>query len=238
MRTDKIYSLVLKLAPGLILATFLAQAYLSRGLQRWLHPEPLEVTQTYRMDKKVASVLRATACLSGFKVLVGHAFWIKVLQYYGDATNSADRYSKLYDYCSLASDLNPRFTAPYTLGGAALMFHLKRMDEAIKLLAKGINSNPQDVSLKLMMASIAYQNSEQYDKVVPILEAEILRGDAPFMMINILANAYEKAGRYQDSARLWQKILKETDKDDVRIQAAQKLQALQEHLKSGKFHKP
>ena len=233
-----LYTQLVKLLPGMALAMFLIQAYYATYLQVWLHPEPLGVTQTYRMDKRVSSVLRATAYLSGCKVLVGHAFWIKVLQYYGDATNSKDRYSKLYDYCSLASDLNPTFLAPYTLGAAALTFHLHRPDEAVRLLTKGINSNPRDVSLKLLMASIAYENSEQYDKVVPILESQILTGDAPYMMVNILANAYEKAGRYQDAVQLWQRILRQTDKDDVRIQAAHKLQALQEFMRAGKHPKP
>jgi tetratricopeptide (TPR) repeat protein len=209
-----------------LLTLFAAQAVLTERLGHWVRPESLEASQTLRMDKRVASTLRALGFLSGYKVLVGHAFWIKVIQYYGDAENSLDRYSKLYDYCSLASDLNPKFVSIYTLGAAALAFHLKRMDEAARLLQKGINSNPKDVRLKLMYASIAYQNTQEFEKVIPFLEAQIYRGDAPYMMVNILANTYEKVGRYGDSIKVWQKIMRDADADDVRIQAAQKLQTL------------
>ncbi len=168
---------------GLILAAlFLCQAILSGQIGAMGPPRGwnFDASQTLRMDKNVASVMRAVAFLSGYKVLVGHAFWIKVIQYYGDASNSLDRYSKLYDYCSLASDLNPKFISIYTFGAAALDFHLKRRDEAVRLLQKGINSNPNDVRLKLMLASIAYQNTEEYDLVIPFLEAqEANRPDAP-----------------------------------------------------------
>lgn len=217
-----------------LIPLFLLQAVLSNRLAAWLHPEPVEVSQTQRMDKKVASVLRAIGFLSGYRVLVGHVFWIKVLQYYGDSDNAGDRYSKLYDYCSLASDLNPKFTAPYTFGGAVLAFQLKRQDEAIRLLQKGINSNPGEMRLKLMLAALAYQNLEQYDKVIPFLEAQILRGDAPYMLINILANTYSKVGRYDDAIRLFKKIIHETDSQETRIEAAQKLQEIYTLAKSAK----
>jgi pentatricopeptide repeat protein len=217
----------------LLIPLFLTQAMLSNRLAAWVHPEEAEASQTLRMDKKVASVLRAIGFLSGYRVLVGHVFWIKVLQYYGDSDNAGDRYSKLYDYCSLASDLNPKFTAPYTFGGATLAFQLKRQDEAIRLLQKGINSNPGEIRLKLMLAALVYQNLQEYDKVIPFLEAQVMRGDAPYMLINILANTYSKVGRYEDAIRLFKKIIRETDSPETRIQAAQKLQEIYNITRSG-----
>jgi tetratricopeptide (TPR) repeat protein len=230
-----LYDHLLKWGPFLAVLAFLSQGLLSTRLSRWVHPESFEAPKVQRVDKKVVSTLRAVAYLSGYKVLVGHAFWIKVIQYYGDASNSLDRYSKLYDYCSLASDLNPRFVPIYTFGAAALAFHVKRVEQAEKLLQKGILSNPADVPLKLMYAAIAYQNTEQYHKVIPFLEAQIMRGDAPVMLINILANTYQKVGRNMDAIRLWKKILRDADTDEKKIEAAQKLQELYAITKGGKF---
>ncbi|HEY5037861.1 MAG TPA: hypothetical protein VIJ93_02200, partial [bacterium] len=171
----------------LIVACFVPQVLLTSRLSKWIHPEPFDV-KGLKVDTKVVSVLRAVGFLSGYKVLVGHAFWIKVIQYYADADNSLDRYSKLYDYCSLASDLNPRFIPVYTFGAAALAFHLKRIEQAEHLLQKGILSNPNETRLKLMYAAIAYQNTEKFQLVIPFLEQQIMRGDAPDMLANILAN--------------------------------------------------
>jgi len=138
----------------------------------------------------------------------------------------------MYDYCSLASDLNPRFVPIYTLGAAVLTFHVGRMDEAVRLLQKGILSNPMDTRLKLMLAALLYENAGQYDQVIRSLELEIQHGDAPTMLVNILANTYEKAGRLQNAIELWQKILKSSDSDVQRIEAAQKLQSLYARLKA------
>ncbi len=226
MKSASLYDRFLKWVPLFLVIAFTAQVFLSSNLEKWVHPDSFETTKTNKIDKKVASTLRAIAFLSGYKVLVGHAFWIKVIQYYGDGSNFGDSYSKLYDYCSLAADLNPQFIPIYTFGAAPLAFKFKRVDEAIRLLQKGIAANPNEVRLKLMYAAIAYQNTEKYGQVIPFLEAQIARGDAPIMLVNILANTYKKVGRYADAIRLWKQILKDTDSDVQRIVAAQKLQEL------------
>ena len=119
-----------------------------------------------------------------------------------------------------------------------MAFHLRRMDEAIRLLQKGINSNPKDQRLKLMLAAVSYQDSGEFDKAIPFLEAQIDQGDAPYMLITILANVYEKVGRYGDAIKLWQKILRESDQQEPRIRAGLKLQELYGLEKSGKKAKP
>lgn len=213
---------------------FPIQIFLSSRLQDWVHPTPFEASPVLRIDKKVSSSLRAVAFLTGYKVLVGHAFWIEVIQYYGDADNSLGRYAKLYDYCSLASDLNPQFISIYTYGAAALAFHLKRFDEAARLLEKGIKANPHAERLKYLLAAIGYQHIERDDLIIPALEEEVDRPDVPPMMVNILANTYQKVGRYQDAIRVWKKVLNEGDTDEQRITAAQKLQQLYSIIKNQK----
>jgi tetratricopeptide (TPR) repeat protein len=217
---------LLKWSLALIILFFTAQAILSNQLETWLHPETFAASKAQRMDKKVASTLRAVAFLGGFKVLAGHLFWIKVIQYYGDAENSITRYAKLYDYCVLASDLNPRFVSIYTYGAAALAFHLKRVDEATQLLEKGIKANPDAPRLKFLLAAIGFQNTDRYDLIIPALREEAGRPDAPTLLVNILANTYEKVGRFQEAIRLWQKVLREAATDEQRIVAGQKLQGL------------
>lgn len=213
-------------APMVLAVFFGFQAWMSERLMDWVHPRPYSTVKTHTMDPRVSSAVRALAHLTGYKILVGHSFWIHVAQYYGDSDNAADRYAKLYDYCSVASDLNPRLTTIYTFGAATLAFHLKRFEEAVHLLEKGIRANPEDIRLKLLLAAIGFQNAEDYEKFIPFLEAEILRQHAPTMLVNILANTYEKVGRYQDAIRLWRNILNFTDSNVQRIEAAQKLQEL------------
>jgi tetratricopeptide (TPR) repeat protein len=226
MNSHSFYERSLKWAPVLFLTLFLIQAFLSDRLEQWVHPIPFEASQTQQMDKNVSSTVRAAAFLTGYKVLIGHAFWIGVIQYYGDAANAATRFSNLYDYCSLASDLNPQFISIYTFGATALAFHLNRIDEAARLLEKGIAANPHAERLKYLLAAILYEHTEKYDFIIPVLEEEAGRPDAPPMMVNILANTYKKVGRYQDAIRVWKKVLQIGETDEQRIEAAQKLQEL------------
>jgi len=218
----------------LLAAVFLVQGWLGLRLDTWVHPQPFKNSEPHMavVDKKVSSTLRAVAYLTGTKVLIGHLFWIQVIQYYGDTANSADRYSKLYDYCSLASDLNPCFVTIYTFGAAALAFHLKRYDQAERLLQKGILSNPNDVRLKLLLASINYENSQNYATLIPFLEAQIDQGEAPTILVHILANTYQKLGKYDAAIALWQRCLKNSDLDSQRIEAAYYLQELYRLKKS------
>ncbi len=210
----------------MVAVLFVLQASLSTRLDRWVHPEPFTAVVTQKMDPRVSSAMRALAFLSGYKVLVGHIFWVQVALYYGDTDNAKDRYAKLYDFCSLASDLNPQLEGIYTFGASVLAFHVKRPEEAFRLLEKGIRANPTDQGLKLLYAAILYENAGQYDKVIPFLESQLLRPDAPTSLANILANSYKKAGRYGDSIKLWRRILAQTESDEVRVEAAKNLQEL------------
>jgi tetratricopeptide (TPR) repeat protein len=205
---------------------FFAQIWLSIHLEKWVHPEPFETSQSGTLDAKIVSPMRAAALLTGYKVLIGHVFWIQVIQYYGDGENGADHYAKLYDYCRLASDLNPQFIPVYTYGAAALAYQVHRLDEAVRLLQKGILANPQENRLKLMLAAIAYHSNADYNKEIPFLEFQIAQGNAPTMLVNILANTYMKAGRNEDAIRLWRRILTTTDSDAQKQEASQKLKEL------------
>ncbi len=216
---------------ALIPVLFVLQAYLSTRLHEWVHPTSFEASPVQRMDKTIASTLRAVAYLTGYKVLVGHVFWIQIIQYYGDDDNAATRWSQLYDDCSLASDLNPQFISIYTFGANALAFHLKRIDQAARLLEKGIKANPDAQRLKYLLAAIGYQNTNNDNLIIPVLEEEAGRPDAPPMLFNILANTYQRVGRYQDSIKVWQGVLKDGQTDELRILAAQKLQELYAILK-------
>ncbi len=218
-------------APAVLFVLFVSQAFLSSRLRDWVHPTSFQASPVQRMDKTIASTLRAVAYLTGTKVLVGHVFWIQVIQYYGDDDNAVTRWARLYDDCSLASDLNPQFISIYTFGANALAFHLKRIDQAARLLEKGIKANPDAQRLKYLLAAIGYRNTDNDKMIIPVLEEEASRPDAPPMLVNILANTYQKVGRYQDAVKIWQELLKDGDTDEKRIVAAQKLQELYAILK-------
>jgi len=181
---------------------------------------------------RVPSTVRAAASLTGFRVPAGHAFWLAVLQYYGDADHAAARYPLILDYCLLAADLNPHYTKIYEFGAGVLAFHVKRIDEAVLLLKQGMEANPQAVRLKLLMAAIAYQHTEDASKIIPLLEYQIQSGSRYPMLVKMLANTYLKAGRPHDAVELYRKAIRESEREDDRLQAVQNLEELYRRLRA------
>lgn len=199
-----------------------------RSMDGFLRPEKgTEVTfRAPAGEVRVPSTLRAAAFLGGLRLPASHLFWIQTLQYYGDYDNARDGYRLFYDYCRLTAELDPHFIKPYELGTAVLAFQVGRPQEAVELLRYGIALNPQVMRLKLLLAAVGYLNADRLDTVVPLLEDLVRSGDAPPMMVNILANTYQKLGRRQDAIRLWRWILAHSQKNEDRDIAARALERL------------
>lgn len=183
-------------------------------------------------EVRVPSTLRAVAYLSGFKIPVSHLFWIETLQYYGDFNNAPSRYPRMFEYCRITADLNPHFLKPYELGASVLAFQVHRPQEATELLLRGIEANPAAVRLKLLLAAIGYLNVDQYKSILPLLEGILQSGDAPPMMVNILANTYQKVGRWDDAVRVWRWILNHSNRNEDRDAAARALEKIYQSRRS------
>jgi tetratricopeptide (TPR) repeat protein len=210
-----------------ILCLLLAVLALSR-MEGFVRPERgTELAfQTTSQENKAPSAFRAAAFLTGLKIPASHIFWIQTLQYYGDPTNARERYKKLFDYCRLTSDLNPHFLKPYELGTSVLAFQVNRPQEAAELLRRGIEENPGSTRLKVLLAAVGYMNADKYEAILPILEGIIRSGEAPPMMINILANTYQKVGRWDDAVRVWRWILSHSTKAEEKELAVRALEKL------------
>jgi len=218
----------------------LALAVLSvHGMEGYLRPEKGAdlVLQKTQGEDRVPSTLRAVAYLAGFKIPASHLFWIETLQYYGDHVNAKERYKRLYEFCRLTTDLNPHFLKPYEFGASILGFQVGRPEEAVELLRRGIELNPKAHSLKLLLAAIGYQSSDRYQETLPLLEALAHSGEAPPVMLNILANTYLKAGRDRDAERLWRWILANAKDRERRELATRGLKTLYSERRSGSVPK-
>lgn len=176
--------------------------------------------------RRVLPPLRALVLLSGFRVAAGHGHWIHTVQYYGNTDNAKTRYRKILDFCHAVTDLNPHFLPAYSFGTAVLAFHVERLDEASELLKKGIRFNPHAERLALLAAAVSYRYTDQYERLVPILESEILTKNPSPMLVNILANVYKKLGLWEKRARLLLWLSKNADAPEKRKEALEELYQL------------
>jgi hypothetical protein len=124
-------------------------------------------------------------------------------------------YHELFDHCSRVARLDPFFDHVYLYGAGALAWNLNRPREALELLDRGIRSMEhyrtnlsKDIhqpfwQLNLYASAIIYRQSGEFDKMIAQLEVAVRHPDCPNMVKTILANIYQKEGKFAQSLTLW-----------------------------------
>lgn len=146
-------------------------------------------------------------------------------------------YADFLAYCYRITNLDPFFDHVYLYGAGALAWNLNRPEQALELLGNGIAAmekfqanSTRDIhqpfwQLNLYASAIIYRKSGEFEKMMPLLELAVRQNDCPNMMRSILANIYQKEGRYADSLKLWIAIYDSGD-PSYQARAGQKINEL------------
>lgn len=164
----------------------------------------------------------------GFSVrkIMADRRWFDVLQYCGAVEFVLDRGEKLFRKADLATDMDPTFVHVYEFASTSLMWEVERPQEALALLDKGIHHNPKADRLKLYRAAIVYRRLEDLASELKVIEKLALAPGAPFSLLRILANAYDRTGRYGKAAVVVRHVLQTSSNPDHRRWAAAKQKSL------------
>ncbi len=171
----------------------------------------------------------------GFRSLAADIAYISFLQYYGDDDNSATRYKDLYKYLDEITDADPNFTFAYTYGSAILAFNLKRYDEAIKLIKKGLSYNPEFWKLRFYLGAIIYRQKGDTVKYVGLLEEAVKFEDHPAVIERMLGSIYEITKSPDQAALYWARLYRSTKDKQSRDLAFSRIQVI---IKEGKLKNP
>jgi tetratricopeptide (TPR) repeat protein len=135
-------------------------------------------------------------------------------------------FSKLREHILRIGALDPYFHYAFLFGAGALAFNLNRPDEAFEVLRTGAAADPEFWRYRLYAGAIAFRESAQIEKVIPLLEEAARDPDCPTMLMNILANIYRKIGAYDRAADVFQRIIANSRDEGYVSLARQKLKAL------------
>jgi hypothetical protein len=151
-------------------------------------------------------------------------------------------YADLKTHICRITNLDPFFSYAYQYGGAALAWNLKRPDEAIELLKNAIASMDkyrdkvpeQEMyhpfwQYQLYISAIIYKQSGDFVRMASVLQALVDKPGTPNMIKVVLANIYEKDGRYMPALALWMKVHDSGD-PMYRQKSSEKLLELKEKL--------
>ncbi|MCG3205812.1 MAG: hypothetical protein KCHDKBKB_02535 [Elusimicrobia bacterium] len=177
----------------------------------------------------------AAFIVSGFRSVAADVAWVQLLQNMGDYGNAEEKGMK-YPYLKgdtlRVARIDPYFKRAYLFGAATLAYlqTTNRPQEALEVLNEGIRFNPKYWPFHTFVTGIGYKQSNQFEKMIEMLETSIADPECPTMVKAILANAYKLHRRYPEALALWKIILKDENGRDYHQKAKEEIVRLEKFI--------
>ncbi len=151
---------------------------------------------------------------AGLRPAVADAYWLGVIQYYGEHVVSDGILDSLPGMLELVTDLSPGFVRAYLFGAPALLFDMGEGQAAFELLKKGREANPDEWRIPALMGLFVYQYAADEDKALIAArlyrEAAAMPGAPPYLS-RLAARLTQKGGERQTAVLLWGQAYAEGD---------------------------
>ena len=143
----------------------------------------------------------------GYETAAADVAWLRGIQYYGEHRLTDQKYELIGHVMSIVTDLDPRFLQPYIFGALVLAQELKRTDEGLALLEKGMRANPESWLLAFEAGFIHYVCRHDYEEASRyFVRASQLPGH-PDYVDRFAAFASQKSGNTGMAILLWKRVL-------------------------------
>ncbi len=158
--------------------------------------------------------LRAAAL--GFDGLLADLIYLWSIQYYGNYA-IADRFRYLDQiYTQVITELDPHYLDPYLIGALIMTVEARQPETALRLLDKGIRSNPDKWILAFEAGFVCYNDLRDYVRAAAYFEKALRAPDVHPTVRRIYAEMYNRAGDKRHSLREWAGIYETATDDYVR----------------------
>jgi tetratricopeptide (TPR) repeat protein len=204
------------------------------GLSRWMdahRPPASTAVEEERLYLTGAAARRASLSFNG---LIADWYWMRALQYVGrkiithqsrpgevqlDNLGSLDL-RLLYPLLDTTTTLDPQFMAAYEYG--AMVLPEINVDDAVKLLQKGINANPSEWRLHQHLGYIYWQRGDYRTASATYSEGARLPGAPPWMMA-MSARLAAEGGSRSTAREMYQRMYEQSDDAQVKQMAVRRL---------------
>ena len=157
--------------------------------------------------------------------LLADLAWLTAIQYYGRHRLSDRRYPLADHLFRVITDCDPRFTNAY-LFGALILAEAAEPEAAEALLEKGERAQPASWMLPFELGFFHYTYTRRWDAALAAFQRASAVPGAPEYVARFAAAAGEKADRPEIAAQLWAMIARESENEEVRRIARERLAAL------------
>ena len=143
----------------------------------------------------------------GYETAAADVAWLRGIQYYGEHRLTDQKYELIGHVMSIVTDLDPRFLEPYIFGALVLSQELKRTDEGLALLEKGMRANPESWLLAFETGFIHYVCRHDYEAAARYFVRASQLPDHPDYVDRFAAFATQKSGNTGMAILLWKRVL-------------------------------
>ncbi len=170
----------------------------------------------------------------GYDGLVACVYWTRAVQHYGRQrleakAGGSPNYALLYALLDITTTLDPELVLAYRFGAIFLTEPPPggpgRPDLAVKLLEKGIQSNPDYWRLYYDLGFVYYRAQDYQKSSEAFSRGAQQPGAAPWMRV-MAAKVLEEGGDREKSRALWEEVYKSTDDKAIQLNALSHLAGL------------
>lgn len=212
----------------LVLAAFLAGGYVLVTLQRRIDRQfvRFRVQEQFLYISQPEWVKRLAL---GYDGLLGCIYWTRAVQHYGWQRLTYQKYNLLYPLLDITTTLDPQLLIAYRFGAIFLTEEPPRgpgqYPQAVELLRKGIEHNPEYWRLWYDLGFVYYRNQRYQQSAAAFHEGSKLPGARGWMKVMAATIAAEGGNRYW-SAVLWKEVYENTENEAIRQNALEHLEGL------------
>jgi len=167
----------------------------------------------------------------GYEGLWGCLYWTRAVQHYGRERLAQGQYRLLYPLLDITTTLDPELRIAYRFGAIFLTepppLGPGRPEQAIQLLKKGIESNPDDWYLWYDLGFVYYRSLKDYQRAAEAFYEGAKNPQAGPWMRVMAAKIATEGGSRRWARFLWAELYKSTDNPLIRKNAIEHLYGLQ-----------
>lgn len=207
------------------------------GLSRWMDAARPAASAAVEEERLYLTGAAARRISLGFNGLVADWYWMRALQYVGrkiikheaehaevqlDDLGSLDL-RLLYPLLDTTTTLDPQFMAAYEYG--AVVLPEINVEDAIRLLQKGIAANPSAWQLYHHLGYIYWQRGDYARASEMYSEGARIPGAAPWMAV-MSARMMTEGGSRATAREMYRRMYEQSDDEQVKQMAARRLMQL------------
>jgi tetratricopeptide (TPR) repeat protein len=205
------------------------------GLNRWIEVNRPPVDSKMEEEKLYVTGAAARRMSLSFNGLIADWYWMRSLQYVGRRIIKQDMKLQLEDLGALdlkllyplldtATTLDPQFIAVYEYGGVVLPSI--NDEDAIKLLKKGVENNPNEWRLFHHLGYIYWQRGD-YETASSIYAEGAKLPDVPGWMQAMSARMLVEGGSRDTAREIYTRMYEQSEERTIKRMAGLRLKQIQ-----------